>query len=79
MSRLSSLFRRTLVAGALVAAAFLSLPQDASAGVGSICYYYDANNQLVGARGYDCCGRSVSWGLVTQNSLCFAEYCASCP
>jgi hypothetical protein len=74
-------FRKLLLVVVVVAAVLASVPQTAIAGVGNICRYYsDASySQIVGARGSNCCGQSVDWGVVTGFSFCFAEYCASCP
>ena len=80
MHRISP-FRKLLLVVVVVAAVLASVPQTATAGSGTICNYYsDASySQIVGARGYNCCGNPVNWGVVTGYSLCFAEYCASCP
>ncbi len=74
-------FRKLLLVVVLVAAVLASVPQTATAGAGTICYYFsDASySQIVGARGSNCCGNPVDWGVVTGFSFCFAEYCASCP
>jgi len=81
MPRLSKA-RLALAAALLVVTvgtfALLSTPVQAFQGV---CYYYSnpQHTNLVGARGTDCCGNPVFWGIVTKHKECYVEYCVWCP
>jgi hypothetical protein len=46
------------------------------------CYYFAdaAHTQPVGARGFDCCGKSINWGVTSPYSYCEQRpICVWCP
>jgi len=76
MNRKSSVWRRTILAAALLSATTLAvtalaIPVTEAAPAGNCTYYNNANHsKVVGQRGYDCCNNYVSWGKTSAYAVC---------
>jgi hypothetical protein len=79
--------RKLALAAGLVAAFGLTMaasaPQPAEAvAAAQDCYYFSdsSHTQPVGARGKDCCGRSIDWGTTSPYFYCEpVPVCVWCP
>ena len=77
----SSTIRKLLLVLAVVAVATLAAAPVTEAIQNGLCTYYNnaQHSQVVGQRGFDCCGNPVNWGITSSFVFCHQEYCVWCP